>query len=116
MAEDGVVVCDVSAYQEYDIGRLHVGIGSGRSIGTERELIASDGRRHAESRIAIVIACSKPELHKLAERIALFREKLAGTDNAEGIVPMPSLDITKAIDHCVESFIPGDGRKHPILA
>ncbi len=77
VAEDGVVVGDVRADQQDHVGRLHVGVGAGRAIGAEAKLVAGDGARHAERRVAVVVASAEAKLHELAERVELFGEQSA---------------------------------------
>ncbi len=86
LAEDGVVVGDVGADEQDDVGGLHVVVGAGRAIAAEGELVAGDGAGHAERGVAVVVAGAEAELHELAEGVELFGEELAGADDAERVV------------------------------
>ncbi len=116
VAEDGVVVCDVGADQEDDVGVFHVGVGAGWAVGAEGELVAGDGGGHAEGGVAVVVACAEAELDEFAEGVELFREELAGADDAERFVAVTLLDVQNALDHGVEGLVPGDWNEHAVLA
>ena len=111
-----MVVGDVGADEEDDIGVLHVGVGARRAVGAEGELVAGDGRGHAESGVAVVVAGAEAELDELAEGVELLGEELAGADDAEGFVAVALLNVAEALDHGVESFVPGDGSENAVLA
>lgn len=65
LAENGMVVGDVGADEQDDVGSLHVGVGAGRPIGAEGELVASDSGGHAEGSIPVVIAGAEAELPRV---------------------------------------------------
>ena len=92
LAEDGMVVCDIGADEEDDIGNLHVLVGAGRAVGAEGKLVAGDGTGHAERGVAIEVAGAEAKLDEFAEGVELFGEELAGADDAEGIVAVLLLD------------------------
>ncbi len=82
----GMVVRDVRADQQNDVGGLHVSIGPGRTVGAEGELVAGDGGGHAEGGVAVVVGCAKAKLHELAQSVELLGQQLAGADDAERLV------------------------------
>jgi hypothetical protein len=63
-----------------------------------------------------VVASAKAELDEFAEGVELLREKLAGADDAEGLVAVALLNVTEAMDHGIEGFVPGDGSEDAIFA
>ena len=83
VAEDRVVVGDVGADEQDDVGGLHVVVGAGRTVAAEGELVAGDGGGHAERGVAVVVAGAEAELHEFAEGVELLGEELAGADDAE---------------------------------
>ena len=111
-----MVVGDVGADEEDDIGGLHVGVGAGRTVGAEGEFVAGDRRGHAESGVAVVIASAKAELNEFAEGVELLGKELPGTHNAERFVTVSQLDVAEAFDHGVEGLIPGDWCENAVLA
>ena len=88
LAEDRMVVGDVRADQQHHVGRLHVFVIAGRPVAAERKLVAGHSRRHAERRVAVVIAGAEAELHQLAQRVELFGDQLARAD-ARPAIPAP---------------------------
>ena len=78
-----MVVGDVRADQQNDVGVFQVFVRSGRAIAAEGHLVTGDGARHAQRRVAVVVVGAEPELHQLAERVELFGDQLAGAEHAE---------------------------------
>ena len=95
VAEDGVVVGDVGADEEDDVGVFHVGVGAGRAVGAEGELVAGDGGGHAEGGVAVVVAGAEAELNEFAEGVELLGEELAGADDAERFVAVALLNVAE---------------------
>ena len=105
-AENRMVVGDVRADQEDDIGALEIFVGAGRAVAAERALVAGDRRGHAQRGVAVVVARADPELHQLAERVELLGDELAGADDADGVAPVPRLHVAKRPGHRVERVRP----------
>ena len=97
VAEDGVVVGDVGADEEDDVGGLHVGVGAGWAVGAEGELVAGDGGGHAEGGVAVVVAGAEAELDEFAEGVELLGEELTGADDSEGFVAVALLDVAECV-------------------
>ena len=117
LAEDGVVVGDVGADQQDDVGGLHVGVGAGWAVAAEGELVAGDGGGHAERGVAVVVAGAEAELDELAEGVELLGDELAGADDAERVVAVSSAGLSrKRSTMRVEGFVPGDGHELAVLA
>ena len=110
-----MVVGDVGADEEDDVGGLHIGIGAGWAVGAEGEFVAGDRGGHAEGGVAVVIASAEAELNEFAESVELLREELASTNDSQRLVAMAQLDIAEALDHRIQSFVPGDWRENTVL-
>jgi hypothetical protein len=67
IAKDWMIVGDVCADQQDDVGGLEVGIVAGRAITAEGELISGDGAGYAERGVAVMVRRAKAELNELAE-------------------------------------------------
>ena len=85
LPENRMVVGDVRADQQHDVGALEILVRPGRAVAAERPLVAGDGRRHAQRRVAVVVARAEAELGQLAERVELFGDELSGADDADGV-------------------------------
>ena len=85
LPEDRMVVGDVRADQQDDVGALEVLVRAGRTVAAEGPLVAGDGAGHAERRVAVVVARAEAELHQLAERVELLGDELPGADDADGV-------------------------------
>src|SRR6185437_1857497 len=81
LAENRVVVCDIRADQNDDIGRFHIGVRAGWTVGSERQLVAGDSRGHAERGVAIMVASAEAKLDELAKCVELFSDELPGADD-----------------------------------
>ena len=108
IAEDGMVVGDVGADEQNDVGGLHVGVSAGRPIRAEAQLVAGDGRSHAEGGVAVVVGGAKAELDEFAEGVELLSEELAGADYAKGLRSVLGLERGDLFDHDAEGLIPAD--------
>ena len=92
-----MIVGDIGADQENDIGVLHVLVGAGRAVAAEGELVAGDGAGHAERRVAVVVASAEAELYQFAEGVELFGDELTGADDAESVVAVLLLDAGRTL-------------------
>src|SRR5262245_40125651 len=103
-----MVVCDISAYQEDDVGLLDIIIGARRTIAAERSLVAGDGARHAKSGIAVVVVGSNAELDQFTEGVKFLRHQLPSTDDSYRAWTTSPLDGAELIHHSLERRVPGD--------
>ena len=85
LPQNRMVVGDVRADQEHDVGALEVLVRAGRTVAAERQLVAGDGRRHAQRRVAVVVARAEAELGQLPERVELLGDELSGADDPDGV-------------------------------
>ena len=85
MAEDGMVVGDVGADQQDDVGGLQIRVVAGRAVAAERKLVTGYRAGHAERGVAVEVGGAEAKLHELAQGIELFRDQLASADHAERI-------------------------------
>ena len=90
---------------------LEVLVRAGRSVAAKRSLVAGDGRRHAERRVAVVVARAEPELHELAERVELLGHELAGADHADGVGAVLRLHLPETRRHRRERVRPADAAR-----
>ena len=79
-------------------------------------LVARDGARHAERRVAVVVVGAEAELHQLAERVELFRHELPGAEDAERLRAVLRLRRTEALDHRADCLVPADAEQLAVLA
>ena len=99
LPENRMVVGDVRADQQDDVGAFEILVRARRAVAAERSLVAGHGGRHAQRRVAVVIPRAEAELRQLAERIELLGDELAGADDADGVVAVTPLHVTKARRH-----------------
>ena len=86
-AENRMVVGDVRADQQDDVGGVEVLVGARRTIAAERPLVTGHRGRHAQRGVAVVVRRADAELHQLAERVELLGDELPGADDADGLAP-----------------------------
>ena len=85
LPENRMVVGDVRADQQDDVGALEILVRPGRAVAAERQLVAGDGRGHAQRRVAVVVARAEAELRQLAERVELLGDELSGADDPDRV-------------------------------
>ena len=99
LAKDRMIFRDIRADQQNHIGKGEVLIAAGGAIAAERTLVAGNGRRHAQRRIAVIVARAQAELHQLAQRVELFRQELAGADHAHRLASIALLNAAEFPGH-----------------
>ena len=106
LPQDRMVVGDVGADEQDDVGALEVFVGAGRAVAAERALVAGDRRGHAQRGVAVVVARAEAELHQLAERVELFGDELAGADDADRLRAVRRLHVAEPADHRLDRDVP----------
>lgn len=76
--EDGMAVGHVGADDEEGVRPVEVLVRSGRSVGTERELVAAAGARHAQARIGFDLVRPQEALGQLVRQVLGLQGHLAG--------------------------------------
>ena len=116
LPENRMVVGDVRADQQDDVGALEVFVRAGRAVAAERQLVAGDRGRHAERRVAVVVARAEAELRELAERVELLGDELSGADDPDGVVAVLPLDAAKLRGHRADRLIPAHALQPAVAA
>ena len=111
-----MIVGDVGADQQNDVGLLQILIGSRRPVAAERRLVPGDRAGHAQRSVAVVIVSAEPQLHQLPQRVELFGDQLSGADHAQRIPSVARLGGPETLHHGVERFVPTDGNQLAIFA
>ena len=106
-AENRVVLRDVRADQQNDVGALEILVGSRRSVAAERALVALHRRGHAERGVAVVVRRAEAKLHQLAHGVELFGHQLTGADHADGAGAVARLHVAEARRHRRQRVVPG---------
>jgi hypothetical protein len=107
-AENRVVLGDVGADQQDDVGLLQILVGAWRSVAAERALVAGYRGRHAERGVAVVVRRTDAELHQLAERVELLGDELARADHADRVRTVFLLHRPELRRHHLQRLVPGD--------
>ena len=115
-AEDRMVLGDVRADQQNDVGALEILIGARRPVAPERPFVALDRRGHAQRRVAVVVGRADTELYQLAHRVELFGHQLAGADHADRAGAVSGLNVPEARGHRRERLVPADALHRPAAA
>ncbi len=76
--DDRMAVRGVGADQEETIGKIDIGVGRRRAIGTERSLVTDAGRSHAQTRIGIEVIGAEETLRKFVSDVIFLRCQLPG--------------------------------------
>ena len=108
LAENRVIVGHVRADQQDHVGALHVFIVAGRAVASKRKLVAGNGRRHAQSRVAVEVVRTETELHEFAQRVEFLGDQLAGTEDAQSLGPVFRLHRAEALDQGFDRFVPAN--------
>src|SRR5438477_8682601 len=103
-----MVIRDVSANKQDDVGGLHIRVRAGWAIRPKRELVAGYRGGHAERSVAIEVTRAKPKLHKFAECVELFGYQLAGADHSQRVASVLQLNLAEVLNHGLKRFVPGN--------
>ena len=108
LPENRMVVGDVGANQQDDVGALEILVRPRRPIAAERPFVAGHGRRHAQRRVAIVVLRPQAQLRQLAERVELLGDELTSTNDADGVVAVTPLHVPKSLRHRLDGVGPAN--------
>ena len=108
LPENRVVVGDVGADEQDDIGLFEILVRSRRPVRSERAFVAGHRRGHAERGVAVVVPCAETELHQLTEGVELLRDELPGTDDANRLAAIRRLYSPELAGHRLQRDIPAD--------
>ena len=115
LPQDRMVVGDVGANQDDDVGAFEVLVRARRTVAAERPLVAGHRGGHAQRRVAVVVARAESELHELAERVELFGDELSGADHADGLGTVAACTSRNLRPSC-DRFVPAHTLEPPIPA
>ena len=104
--QNGVVVRDVRADKENDIGLGKILVASDRAVRTEGLLVAHDSGSHTERGVPVVVVGLEPELYELAQRVELFCQKLSRRDDGNCALAVFLLYAFEFVTDLCECLIP----------
>src|SRR5690349_7349565 len=104
LAENRMIVRNVRTDQKNNIGFAEIFIRSRWTVAAERTLVARDRAGHTKRGIAVVVFGSEAKLHELAQRVKLFRDKLARAHYTQRILAIFFLCCPKLCEHRIEGF------------
>jgi hypothetical protein len=90
-AQDGMILGNVCADEQNDVGDFQVLIGAGRPVAAERTFVARNRGGHAQGGVAVVVARPQSQLNELPEGIELFCRQLARADDTDRLRPITML-------------------------
>ena len=99
----------VAAHQHDEIGFVDILVAAGHDVLAIGADVPRDRRRHAQARIGVDVGAADEAFHQLVGHVVIFRQKLAGDVQRDGVWAVSSNDLSKTIGDQVERLVPAGG-------